>query len=333
MCPAPRRSRNRKLEPNLHTHPKGFRWKHPDTGKYYYLGKDVTEAEANEAVRALNLKFARKPSIYDRIAGSESESFRSVVQTHLTHRLPAQQVSESTRKNRQYVLQKLRDCPLAALDVAAISTRDVVEYLRSLKSDSQRQQYRIQLTAVFKTAIQEGLLQHNPVIHTDSPRVERKRDRLTDEGYTALHQFAEQWLQNLMDLIRLTLQRPDDLLSLKWEAFTGTHLQVTQGKTGSRLAVYIRPEIQAVLDRCRDNVASPYIIHRIPQRIRSRHQRSPHKDHHTQIARPQASKAFTALYVSQTWVTPMSTYMDYTLIDQYAPPSLLRSVVSRRPSR
>lgn len=50
-----------------------------------------------------------------------------------------------------------------------------------------------------------------------------------------------------------------------------------------------------MLARCRDGIPYLYIVHRLPNRIRARHQRSTQKGHHTQIARPQASKAFTAL--------------------------------------
>ena len=50
-----------------------------------------------------------------------------------------------------------------------------------------------------------------------------------------------------------------------------------------------------LLVRCRDEIASPYVIHRLPPRTRSRTQRSPHRQHHTQILRTQASCAFTAV--------------------------------------
>lgn len=57
----------------------------------------------------------------------------------------------------------------------------------------------------------------------------------------------------------------------------------------------MRPEVREVLERCRDNVASPYIVHRLPVRLSARDKRSKRKDHHTQISRSQASRAFTAV--------------------------------------
>lgn len=293
MSPAPRRVANRGLEPNLHTHPKGFRWKNPRTGRYHYLGKSVGKHEANEAARQLNHAYSRKSSIFERIALQESETLGSVIKTHLKQYLPHQRVTENTRKNREYIFGKVSASDLAASDVSTITTRDIVKYLQSLATDNMRQQYRAQLISVFKTAIKEGLIDQNPVLHTDAPHVERQRDRLHVDGYKALYELAEPWLQNLMDLLRLTLQRPDDLLLLKWGAYTGTHLRVVQGKTEARLAIAVSAEIKTVLDRCRDDVVSPFIIHRLPEKLKPREQRSKRREHHTQILRTQASRAFT----------------------------------------
>jgi integrase len=283
------------LEPNLYRHPKGFRWKHPITGRFHYLGKDASVEFANQTARALNSLHMPKTSIFDRIAGAESESLRAVIELYLRERLPILRIAARTRKNYEYALRRLLKADIAARDVSTVTTRDIVAYLKSLASDSLRQQYRAHLNAVFKTAIQEGLIKHNPVTDTDAPHVERERERLMQEGYCIVYAAADAWMRNLMDLMRLTLQRPEDLLSLRWEAFTGTHLRVKQGKTGKRLAIVVRPEIRQVLERCRDHIASPYIVHRLPQRLNAKGRRSASKDNHTQILRPEASRAFTAI--------------------------------------
>lgn len=300
MCPAPRKPVNRGLEPNLHWHPtKGPRWKNPRTGKYHYLGLHVSREDANVAVRQLNLKFAAKSEIFDRIASSESESLRTVIEIHIREKLPASRVAQRTKDTRRYALNKIAQSSLASCDISTITTRDVVEYLDSLPTASMRQQYRGQLHAVFKTAIQRGLLdnnQRNPVADTDTPYVERERDRLTEEGYRAIYDLAAPWLRNLMDLMRLTLQRPDDLVKLRWESFNGTHIQVQQGKSKKRLAIIVRPDIREVLQRCRSSdIASPFIVHRLPERIKAANQRSKARGHHTQILRSQASREFAAL--------------------------------------
>lgn len=52
---------------------------------------------------------------------------------------------------------------------------------------------------------------------TDAPCIECQRERLTEDGYRAIYDMSDPWLRNLMDLIRLTQQRSEDLLSLRWE--------------------------------------------------------------------------------------------------------------------
>lgn len=293
MSPAPRKPANRGLERGLHTHPSGYRWKHPRTGKYHYFGK-LSREEANKSARALNLHFAPKSSIFDRIVGS-TESLREVIKIHLRDRLRFQKVAERTKENRGYILNKIAASHLGSLDVSSITTRDIAQYLDTLASDSMRQQYRAQLLAVFKTSIQRGIIERNPVTDTDTPRPERERARLTDEGYAAILSKAEPWLRNLMELMRLTLQRPEDLVNLKWESFDGQSLRVEQGKTGARLQIHARPELLAAIQRCRDSIASPFIIHRIPERIVARSRRSKLRQHHTQVFRGQASRAFAAI--------------------------------------
>ena len=87
--------------------------------------------------------------------------------------------------------------------MATITTRDIALYLKSLPSDSMRQQYRAQLHSVMKWAINEGHIERTPVADTDAPRVVRIRVRLTDEGYEAIYALAAPWLRNLMDFICL----------------------------------------------------------------------------------------------------------------------------------
>lgn len=113
--------------------------------------------------------------------------------------------------------------------------------------------------------------------------------------FTALHALAQPWLGNLVDLIRLPAQRPDDLVLLRWDAFDGSQLRAIQGKTGVRLAIKVRPELRDVLAHCRDDVLSPFIVHRIPERIKSREQSSKRRQHHTQVFRTQAGRAFARL--------------------------------------
>ena len=90
---------------------------------------------------------------------------------------------------------------------------------------------------------------------------------------------AEPWLKNAIDLAMLTTQRRIDIINMKWSHIVDGHLHVAQQKTTdepedefeiSEGAGYVRIKIDAehqnVLNRCKDGIESPFIIHRILQR-------------------------------------------------------------------
>jgi integrase len=78
------------------------------------------------------------------------------------------------------------------------------------------------------------------------------RDRyLTDEEYIAIRERAPEWLQIAMDLGYLTAARRSDLLALRWDALTGTHLTMRQQKTGQRMSFTITTDMSSVLARAK----------------------------------------------------------------------------------
>lgn len=300
MCPAPRKPQNRGLERNLHVHPsKGFRWKHPQTGRYHYFGKldpetgaPITRERANQTARALNLRFAPKTSIYDRVVGDASTSMSALVELHRTEVLAKRDLAAKTRETYDYYLGQIKN-RVGSWDITSLTSFDVAQFLKTATDgDRARQLIRQQLIELFQTAIQEGLRHDNPAALTRRPVAKRRRMRLTEEGYRAVYEKAAPWLRNAMDLGLLTLQRREDLVSLRWEADDGTQLKIEQKKTGKRLGIAIGPELRALLDRCRDDVRSPFVIHRRPVRLRPTDRRAAARDHHTQVLPEQLTRAF-----------------------------------------
>jgi len=75
------------------------------------------------------------------------------------------------------------------------------------------------------------------------------------------------WLQNAIGLALITAQRRTDILSMKFEDVRDDHLVRDPAEDGkvhrhSVDTVQGNPELQVVIDRCRDNILSPYLIHR-----------------------------------------------------------------------
>lgn len=293
MSPAPRKPINRGLERGLHPHPtKGYRWRHPVTGKYFYFGKACTREEANKTARALNLRFVPKTSIFDRIVGDASTSLRTLVATHRREVLANRDLAEKTRAIYNDYLN-LIDRQIGDWDVAAVTPHDVAQFLKvATKGDRARQLYRQQLIELFNTAIEEGLRSDNPAAATRRPVAKRQRGRLTFEALQTIRSHSPTWLQNAIDLALISLQRREDLCALRWEADLGSVLRVEQMKTGKRLEIEVSSELRAVLQRCRDNVASPFVLHRLPEKARPRHMRAQKRIHHTQVLGQQVERAF-----------------------------------------
>ncbi|RMP26124.1 tyrosine-type recombinase/integrase [Pseudomonas coronafaciens] len=104
-------------------------------------------------------------------------------------------------------------------------------------------------------------------------------------------------LRNAIDLALITAQRRTDILDMKFEDVREGFLYVIQQKTAKASdAAWIRfrvtPELQAVISRCRDNVASAYLVHRRPERLKQKQAQT--KDHWTKIEERYLTRAFKA---------------------------------------
>jgi hypothetical protein len=82
---------------------------------------------------------------------------------------------------------------------------------------------------------------------------------------------------------------------MKFEDVRDGFLYVVRNKTANATdAAWIRfrvtPELQAVLSQCRDNIVSPYLVHRKPQRLKQKQAQT--KDHWTKVEDRFLTRAF-----------------------------------------
>lgn len=291
MSPAPRKPQNKGLPENLHTHPRGgFRYWHPIKKAYIYLSHD--RQKAVDAAKAANLHFDLKGRLFDKITDNPAKPIAKFISEYVTKKLPTYGTTEETRKNREYILLRIQKSVLGEKHVEDISTRELYEYLESLPSDWTRQSYRAQLHQLFVWAKQTGLRTDNPATDLGSLKPKRSRERLSLDQFNTIYSHAPHWLQNAMDLGLQTIQRPGDVLAMQFEHLSTTHLRFIQQKTGKKLQLEIGAPLREVLERCRDRIVSPYIVHRLPQRLRPRELRAKHRTHHTQVLLEQAERAF-----------------------------------------
>ncbi len=171
------------------------------------------------------------------------------------------------------------------------------------------------LKKLFSYAVDESLMLDNPATRKKMRRIdEKRRQRLSIDTFMAIRQHAAPWLRTAMDLalqttharlevsrIRYSIKEPKNgVCGCVWldqpeNGIYGTlyiHRQKVQKKEASHVAIPIGAELKRIIDDSRDSVASPYVVHRIPQR---NVKRSKEVSHPTQVAPDYLSRAFSAL--------------------------------------
>ncbi|PJL17149.1 integrase [Stenotrophomonas maltophilia] len=67
----------------------------------------------------------------------------------------------------------------------------------------------------------------------------------------------------------------------------------TDGSTNVRLKIALAGSLADLVARCRDDVVSPFVIHRLPEKARPSDMRAKERAHHTQVLPEQLSRAFS----------------------------------------
>lgn len=172
------------------------------------------------------------------------------------------------------------------------------------------------LKKIFSYAVDESLMFDNPAERKKMKRVDaKKRRRLSYDDFLKIRDAAEPWLRTAMDLALQTTQARLEVSRIKYsikapknnicgcvwyeEEKNGIfgmiyiHRQKVQHKEAAHVAIPIGKKLKEIIDNSRDNIASPYIVHRLPARLPNNI--SKEVNHPTQIAPDYLSRAFSAL--------------------------------------
>ncbi|MFC7296050.1 phage integrase Arm DNA-binding domain-containing protein [Marinobacter aromaticivorans] len=289
MSPRPRRPKNRALPPNLYSSNggKSYQYRHPVTGKFHGMG--VSRAAAIAAAKELNAMLMPDNDLVGKVLG------RVTVRQHakwwLENIAPEREYKKSTLEMYQVQMRKL----IAAMGDTAVEDVDVQDLAKLLEDHSARTANQIRQVAVdlFRVAVSRGLRPDNPAEATLKRREKKARQRLTQAQYDAIHARCPRWAQNAMDLALITLQRRGDVSRMRFDDVRDGRLFVVQEKTEKYdtgyLAIAVGPKLDKVIKRCRDDLASPYLVHRRPERkIKDR----AGMDHWTQVKPQMITRAF-----------------------------------------
>lgn len=287
MPPRDRKSGRRGWPPHLYVNTvKGrvyYRYRHPVTGKYHQLGTDF--AEAAKAARILNSRLVPEKEglqeVVDRVTMPAPvsdrpqlltllESFRDEV---LPNRIntKGRKLSPKTLYDYQNRISRFMAEEWASLPADQITRMQLAAYLNP-QPPRTRQLNRHLLEQVFAKAVADGYRDDNPVTQTERPVVVVERQRLLRADFDKIraHEDAPEWFRSAMDLALQTLQRREDLARLRFaderEGLLYVSQQKVEGHGTGHVAIEIGPALREVIERCRDDVASPYMIHCRPAR-------------------------------------------------------------------
>lgn len=298
----PRKKGNQDIPLNLYRGDGGaWRYRHPTTGKFYSMGTD--KVKAFRAAQKLNDTLIPVPDLVAKVLndGEEVVLFKDFTLDYIQNwRLKGgKPVSENTMCSRRSQFNRMIE-KWGHLNMQDVTLKMVNEHLESIPATSAIVS-RSLLSKMYDVAVAKGICKDNPARITLKPDAIKQRKRHTIDGLLKIREAGDPWLQNAIDLALLTAQRLGDLCNLKWADIRDGYIHISQQKTTSKsdddfqiskgaghVRIKINAELQEVLDRCKDHIYSPFVLHRKFRLVVSEK-----KEHPTQFSAKYLSKLFS----------------------------------------
>ncbi|MTI12144.1 tyrosine-type recombinase/integrase, partial [Sansalvadorimonas verongulae] len=288
------------LPPYLNVRNGYFYYNNPKAGFYNQpMGRD--RLLAISAARQLNAM--AKPdvgSLVEKTLNPAAKTVKDAIDRFKEDILPNLKLGDRSKQEMGYRLNRLeKDIGNRVLD--AMTVQNVAEYLDSNFYGDGYKQHRTVLSRVFRIAMTKGWCREDPAEKTlptrNAEKVEKKRQRLKKEQLDIIYEMADPWLKIAIDLALITLQRRQDLVKLKFSDIKDGRLYLVQQKTKdrtecARLSIAVSPNLAKIINKARmTGIACPYIIHRKPDRRKSRENET--KQHWAAVRESYLTRAFT----------------------------------------
>lgn len=292
------------------------------TGKRKSIGTDRVMAIAIAKEYNLRMRPEKVPSVESLIRDSggingEAQPFSDHVDRIMARAVADEKPSPSTLDDWNNDVFRVKEF-FTNIPACDIELEHVNQFINQYHADASAnvQNRKVSfLKKLFSYAVDESLMMDNPAARKKMRRVEeKKRKRLPLNIFIAMRNAAEPWLRTAMDLalqttharlevsrIKYSIREPKNgVCGCVWldepvNGIYGTlyiHRQKVQKKEASHVAIPIGEELKRIIDDSRDSVASPYVVHRIPER---NNKRSKEVSHPTQVAPDYLSRSFSSL--------------------------------------
>ncbi|WFM72906.1 tyrosine-type recombinase/integrase [Halomonas sp. CKK8] len=298
MAARPRKRKHRGLEPNLYESGGTYIYRNPRTGKRHGMGSD--KAKAQSAARVLNARLVQGADLVARVEGTSGLTLGAAIEAFQRDRVDsASKLAPGTRANKRYALARLAkdrgDMPLEQ-----ITTRWCAEYLDEHYKGEPYRYHRALLAQVFQFARTKGWMDDNPIEPTakSDAAYSKQRRRLTPGQFQEIYNQAEPWFQVAMELALVCLFGRAEVAAARYDHIVDGRLRYIRKKTRTRshtayVAIELTPAIEDIIQRSRlVPPVSPYIVHRVHQRITAETRA---RDHWSRVTDDMLSKTFARL--------------------------------------
>ncbi|MEC5320820.1 phage integrase Arm DNA-binding domain-containing protein [Brenneria populi subsp. brevivirga] len=293
------------------------------TGKKKSLGKERVIAIAIAREYNYQMRPELNVSVESLIRDSggragESLPFSNHVDKIMTRAIADEKPSANTLADWNNDAERVKEffSDIASCDIELEHVNAYIQHYHADASANVQNRKVSFLKKLFSYAVDESLMFDNPAGRKKMRRVEgKKRRRLSLDNFQKIRAAADPWLRTAMDLslqttqarlevsrIRYSIKSPrEGICGCVWndDQANGTygtlyiHRQKVHKKEASHIAIPIGNELKRIIDDSRDNVASPYIVHRLAEK--NSNPISKDVNHPTQVSPNYLSRAFSDL--------------------------------------
>lgn len=291
MAPRKRSSNNRDLPPYLyHESGKGYRLTLTN-GERKVISKSRTEA----IIIATEYNRLKRASMLDVILSGDSkekplsEHCAAILERIITDKAPGKSLLATWRNDMERA-KGYFTMPGNQIDLGTVT--DYMDKFHGTASNNVYNRKLGFLELLFDYAKDIGEMKDNPAkLKIKRPKEAKKRKALDVDSFSLIREAAPLWLKTAMDL---TLQTTHAVLEISRIEYKITkaeqgrcgciwykepmiiagdtiygelaiHRQKTHKSEASHVVIPIGQTIKDIIDTSRDNIASPYIVHRLPK--------------------------------------------------------------------
>ena len=277
MAPRKRLRRNADLPDNLYPNKVGgviyYRYKRPDTGTFHSLG--TVKGQAIADARQLNAVLMKQADRVGEVLGTAEQTMSHLIGRYRKEYLPEQKLADSTLQNIGYRLDRFSE-DLGNSLVESFDVKTVAEYLDENFVRDSYIKHRNQMVELFRFAQMKGLypsdLDNPAAVTYPKSNYEKQRQRMTLDQFKAIHALSPEWLKIAMELCLVTLQGRAEVIRMQFSDYDddAKAIDVVRQKVKKHEHAFLRiesPHLAAIVSRARrSGIASPYIVHRAPER-------------------------------------------------------------------